>query len=117
MNATKWLDRACQELARYSDNGTHMKIPGPSAGWAYELSIELRKIAAALRESEELRRDAERFAWLRDNPGHRSVPYFEDGKWHAPYLVSNAGGSGCGVGLRTYETLGDAIDAARKEGV
>jgi hypothetical protein len=76
----------------------------------------LRQAAAALRESEEWRRDAERFAWLRDNPEHGSVPYFEDGKWHAPYLVSSADGSGCGVGLLTYETLGDAIDAARKEG-
>jgi hypothetical protein len=74
----------------------------------------IRQAAAALRESEELRRDAERLNWLQDNPEHESVPYPEDGRWHVPYMVRSHGDAGSGVGLRTYETLRSAIDSARE---
>jgi hypothetical protein len=78
--------------------------------------IATLKSEDALRESEELRRDAERLNWLQDNPEHESVPYPEDGRWHVPYMVRSHGDVGSGVGLRTYETLRAAIDSARGVG-
>lgn len=73
---------------------------------------KLREIVAALRESEEWRRDAERFAWLRD----RSF-----GQWDNPIVVSQQrklDGSGMlYVGPLIGKELDAAIDAARKEGV
>jgi len=63
-------------------------------------------------EAERLEADAERYRWLRDNPTHESTPYFDDGKWLVPYLVSGAGGSGGGVGVKTFDTLDSAIDEA-----
>ena len=56
----------------------------------------VKKAAAALRESEEWRRDAERYRWLRDLPlgsPHESIGNMPGDMWDA------------------------AIDAARKEGV
>lgn len=63
---------------------------------------------------EELKRDAGRYRWVRDNPTHESVPYFEGGQWRTPYLVS--GSVGGGVGTRSFNTLDAAIDAAMAEG-
>lgn len=73
------------------------------------------EIATLRLELAEARADAADFQWLRDNPEHPHYPYFEDGCWHFPYEVSNAGGSGGGVGLANFDTLHEAIDEARKE--
>lgn len=78
------------ELSRYSDGGAHKRIPGPSAGRAYELSVELRQAATALRESEEWRRDAVAQAMACDDAAvERALAYLafeEDGaQWPDAY--------------------------------
>lgn len=111
-------------LEEYLRRRSHMRSIDPEEihgigglGDAIFLTVSgLRQAAAALRESEELRRDAERLNWLQDNPEHESVPYPEDGRWHVPYMVRSHGDVGSGVGLRTYETLRAAIDSARGAG-
>lgn len=56
--------------------------------------------------------DAERYRWLRGNP--ESIPYRDERDfWCVPYLVSNAGGHGGGVGESRHKSLDAAIDAAR----
>jgi hypothetical protein len=70
-------------------------------------------LLAAARRGMEAAEDAERYRWLRDNPEHENFPYFDDKKWCFPYLVS--GPVGGGVGLRRFESLDAAIDAAREK--
>lgn len=69
--------------------------------------------ADSLEHRESMVTDAARYRWWRDNPEHPSVPYFEDGRWHIPYETSNARGFGGGVGVMSFDTLDDAVDAAR----
>lgn len=60
--------------------------------------------------------DAQRFRWMRDNPA--SIPYRDEmDVWCVPYLVSNAGGHGGGVGESRHKSLDAAIDAAIKSGL
>jgi len=47
------LERIAAELRRYSDQGEHRRIPGPSAGRAYELALEIEMCVAALSRSEQ----------------------------------------------------------------
>jgi hypothetical protein len=64
-------------------------------------------------------RDTARLDWLEKayQGEHEHAPYFNDGLWRFPYLVSGAGGYGGGVGEATFNTLREAIDAAlRGEG-
>jgi len=69
-------------------------------------------VTALQAEIESLRKDAERYRWLRDNPEHESAPYFDGSKWCVPCMTSGAGGFGGGVGEHRYETLDAPIDAA-----
>ncbi len=43
------LDQRIHRLERWSDGGSHARIPGPSAGEAYDLAQELKQIRAMLR--------------------------------------------------------------------
>jgi hypothetical protein len=65
----------------------------------------LRQAAAALRESEEWRRDAERYRWLRERPWQTCHTIFPNAPWIHEGHEGNQ--------LR----MDAAIDAARKEGV
>ena len=49
--------------------------------------------------------------WLAEHPEHE--PYFSEGKWRIPYLVSSAGGSGGGVGEFSHPTLPGAVLISR----
>jgi len=81
-----------------------------------EYNAMSNELAAAKAELAACREDAENFRWLQENPEHKHVPVFDEGKWGFPYLVSNAFGFGGGVGFCHFESLSEAIKAARKEG-
>ncbi len=66
-------------------------------------------VRTARRELEEARKA---LMWVIENPD--SHPYFNDGKWRIPYLVSGAGGFGGGVGEYTGDTLNKVIKTAIK---
>ena len=67
------------------------------------------EVDALRAENADLRRDRERMDWLEKKDPQ---PYYSDGKWRIPYLVSNDGGFGGGVGEATGDSLRAAIDAA-----
>ena len=77
-----------------------------------EYAIEAWNKRTHAAQIEQDARDAERYRWLNENPEHENFPYYEDDMWHLPYLVNNAGGAGGGVGRASFDTLGEAIDAA-----
>lgn len=72
------------------------RIPVASA---YE--AEIKRLSAALE-------------WALDHAAsdHPNYPYREDDKWTFPYLVSNAGGFGGGVGNAYFSTALEAVEAA-----
>lgn len=81
--------------------------------WAAAEITRLRAEVEALRADAP---DAQRFRWMRDNPA--SIPYRDEmDVWCVPYLVSNAGGHGGGVGESRHKSLDAAIDAAIKSGL
>jgi hypothetical protein len=45
---------------------------------------------------------------------HPNTPYFNGDHWAVPYLVTNAGGSGGGVGAALFNTLREAMVEALK---
>jgi len=84
----------------------------------YSAFVEVANAFTALRaEVEGLREDKARLDWLEadlqkgDDEG--VCIEFRDGKFRFPYLVSNDGGFGGGVGEFHSSTLRSAIDAAR----
>lgn len=100
------IDYACGEP-------NEMEVSGYTIHCNEDVVVEnVQKLKA---ERDALKADAERLEWMQDNPEHESAPYFDGGKWHIPYLVSGAGGSGAGVGTKTFDTLRAAIDAAREK--
>lgn len=79
-----------------------------------ERKLLQEEVLKLLAEVERLRADAERLEWIEANPEHPQMPYFADGHWYVPYLLSGAGGLGGGVGARPFATLRAAIDDARE---
>lgn len=45
---------------------------------------------------------------------HPNTPYLDGARWVFPYEVSNAGGHGGGVGLKSFDTLREALNAAKE---
>ena len=75
-------------------------------------AARMRHVDSLASELADVKPDAERYRWLRDNPEHESLPYYEDCKWHFPYQIYGHGGTGGGVALRSFDTLDEAIDVA-----
>jgi hypothetical protein len=102
------------ELARLrADLATATEAGNVLTAKLASLRADLRTLSGAL-ETE--RADAQRFRWMRDNPA--SIPYRDEmDVWCVPYLVSNAGGHGGGVGESRHKSLDAAIDAAIKSGL
>ena len=65
------------------------------------------------KEVAELRRDRDRLDWLEKKDPQPYQPYYDNGKWRIPYLMSGDGGFGGGVVEATADSLRAAIDAAR----
>ena len=51
--------------------------------------------------------------WLSNHPEYE--PYFMDGRWRIPYLMSNDGGFGGGVGEFCHPTMKGVVALAREQ--
>ena len=106
------MDEKCGYKTPTSADSLEQQIIDPSfpknerEWWASEEITRLRA------EVDALRADAERYRWLRGNS--HAIPYQDEmDVWCVPYLVSNAGGHGGGVGESRHKSLDAAVDAAR----
>lgn len=96
-----------------------MRDWGHAEDWPSDVSTLTRWVdvfAALIADRDALREDEKRLDWMQSDMtnGDDGVGiYWSDGGFVFPYLVSNAGGSGGGVGVAFFETLREAIDSAR----
>lgn len=100
MSLTKQQIHDAVELANTMDDAGYSNVAGTINLLVYDLE-------AATARAESAERDARIVAWMEANPD--KLPYHDGQQWCSPYLVTNDGGFGGGVGESHHKTLRNAV--------